>query len=118
MLAQDGMSGEMRWLILIAAIAACDRRAIDATNGPAVFDVYCARCHGPDGKPSTMMTARYAVRDLTSSELRARVSPALVEHQVRKGSDNKLMPGFEGMLDDPEITAVSAWVASPEFLRP
>ena len=120
-LTQDGMSGDMNRLLAVAwlgAIAACDRRpAIDPSDGRGVFEAYCAICHGPDGKPSAMMIARLAVRDLTSSELRARVSPALVEHQVRKGSDNKLMPAFEGAISDPEIKAVAAWVASPEFLR-
>ena len=63
------------------------------------------------------MVARIAVRDLTLPELRARVSPAFVEAQVRRGSQNTLMPGFEGALTDAQIKAVSAYVASPEFLK-
>ena len=64
------------------------------------------------------MIARIGVRDLTDREFRARVTPALVEHQVRVGSKSKLMPAFEGALGDAQITAVAAFVASPAFVAP
>jgi mono/diheme cytochrome c family protein len=64
------------------------------------------------------MAARLGVRDLAAAEFRARVTPAVVEHQVRAGSKNKLMPSFEGAIDDAQITAVSAYVASPQFVAP
>ena len=63
------------------------------------------------------MAARLNVRDLTSRELRARITPALVEAQVRKGSQNKLMPSFEGVFTEAQIKAVSAYVASDAFKR-
>ena len=84
-------------------------------TGQAVFGLLCATCHGPDGRPPEAMVARLGVHDLTAPEFRARVTPALVEQQVRKGSRNKLMPAFEGAISDAQIQAVAAYVASPQF---
>ena len=72
-------------------------------------------CHGPEGKPNEINATRLGVRDLTSPEFRARVNPALVEAQVRTGSKNKIMPSFEGALNDAQIKAVAAFVAAPKF---
>jgi len=89
-----------------------------STEGPALFQSLCATCHGPDGRPPAAMATRLGVRDLTAPEFRARVSPGLVEQQVRRGSQNKLMPAFEGAISDAQIRAVSAFVAAPGFARP
>jgi mono/diheme cytochrome c family protein len=78
----------------------------------------CANCHGADGRPPAALTAQLGVRDLSAGEFRARVTPGLVEQQVRSGSKNKLMPSFVGAIDDAQIKAVAAYVASPEFARP
>lgn len=64
------------------------------------------------------MVARLGVRDLTAPEFRARVTPGLIEQQVRTGSKNKLMPSFQGVLDDAQVTAVAAYIASPQFVVP
>ena len=89
-----------------------------AQDGAAVFQLVCASCHGPNGRPPEAMIARLAVRDLTAPEFRARVTPGLVEQQVRHGSKNKLMPAFEGALSEAQIKAVAAFVASPRFAAP
>jgi mono/diheme cytochrome c family protein len=104
---------------LLVFVAACEQKpAGGSADGSQIYSSICAACHGPTGKPTDSMIARLNVRDLTSAELRSRVTPELVEKQVRKGSDNKLMPSFEGALTDAQIKAVSAYVASPEFLSP
>ena len=103
-------------VLALAALAACGNPAADAKDGAAVFDKLCTSCHGPDGRPPPSMVARLGVRDLTEPEFRARVTPALVEHQVRGGSKSKLMPSFEGVISDAQIAAVSAYDASPQFL--
>lgn len=86
-----------------------------SADGAQVFASICVSCHGEGGKPNEMMVARLGVRDLTSPEFRARVTPALVEAQVRAGSKNKLMPSFEGALNDAQIRAVADFVASKSF---
>ena len=105
-----------RMILAVALLAACDREA--STDGPKVFAAYCSMCHGSTGQPPAEMVARLNVRDLTSRELRARVSPELVEAQVRTGSKNGLMPSFVGTISNAQIKAVSAWVASPAFVAP
>jgi mono/diheme cytochrome c family protein len=111
---------KLSWSPLAVALAlvACSRPVVDATDGSSVFAAYCATCHGPDGRPPAAMAARLGVRDLTAPEWRARATVEVVERQVRKGSENRLMPGFEGAISDAEIKAVAAWVASPAFAAP
>jgi mono/diheme cytochrome c family protein len=109
------------WLLAIMAscLAGCDREPSGgAKDGRAVFESLCATCHGPGGRPPAAMVARLGVRDLTAAEFRARVTPGLVEQQVRSGSKNKLMPAFAGLLEDAQIRAVAAHVASPQFVAP
>lgn len=108
----------MKPWILVAFLAACDRGAASGgTDGAQLYQNLCATCHGPNGKPNEAMVARIHVRDLTSPELRVRITPELVERQIRKGSENKLMPSFEGVLTDDQIKALAAYVASPGFLQ-
>jgi mono/diheme cytochrome c family protein len=103
--------------ILAVLLAACDKGAASGSGGAELYQNLCATCHGPKGKPTEAMVARLNVRDLTSQELRARITPALVEGQIRKGSQNKLMPSFEGALTDDQIKTLAAYVASPGFLQ-
>jgi mono/diheme cytochrome c family protein len=103
-------------ILLVAALAACNGDpAGSAKDGPQVFASVCATCHGPNGKPTASRVQVMNVRDLTAPEFRARVTPQLVEAQVRNGSKNKIMPAFQGALTDAQIKAVAAYVASPAF---
>ena len=119
------IAGMKSWLlaaVATAAVAACNRDpAGGASDGATVYGTLCATCHGPDGRPPAAMVARLGVRDLTAPEFRARVAasgPGLVEQQVRHGSQNKLMPAFEGAISDAQIRAVAAYVAAPAFAQP
>jgi mono/diheme cytochrome c family protein len=103
---------------LIAALAACREDTSHLSAGPELYAKYCPTCHGADGKPPPAMELRLGVRDLTAPALRARITPAQVEQQLRRGSDNRLMPPFEGVLSDAQLRALAAWVASPAFLSP
>jgi len=103
---------------LVMVVVACGQGAGGSTDGPVLFGKLCATCHGPTGKPDATMVARLAVRDLTAPDVRARLTADSVEAQIRKGSANKLMPGFEGALTDAQIEALAAYVVSPAFLAP
>jgi mono/diheme cytochrome c family protein len=99
-----------------AMLFACNRQvAGGSTDGAKVYEGACASCHGAAGIPSASMAASLNVRNLTDAAFRARVTPALVETQVRKGSSNKIMPGFEGTLSNEQITAVVAFVVAGKF---
>ncbi len=86
-----------------------------SADGAQVFQTVCASCHGPKGKPDELNATRLGVRDLTSPEFRARVTAQLVEAQIRNGSKSKIMPSFEGALNDAQIKAVAAFVAAKNF---
>lgn len=99
--------------VLLLALVACDTRVAGGkADGPAVFAEACARCHGEKGTPSESMKAQLGVRDLRSAEFRGRATLELVEHQVRTGSPNKIMPSFAETLSAEQIRAVSEFVLS------
>jgi cytochrome c oxidase cbb3-type subunit III len=103
--------------ILLVFGLACSREPdTTTTDGAAIYAKYCVTCHGSTGKPTEVMVAQLKVRDLTAPDVRATLTPERVRKQVRDGSQNKLMPAFGGVLDDAQITAVAAYVASPGFL--
>jgi mono/diheme cytochrome c family protein len=98
---------------ILSLAAGCNRSvASGSVDGKEVFAAACGTCHGPEGTPPASMAAQLGVRDLRSAEFRARVTVALVEHQVRTGSPNKLMPAFTGALSEAQISAVAAFVAT------
>ncbi len=109
----------MRTLVIamLATTLGCSTPAGGSSNGATVYDSVCAACHGLDGHPSEQMIQQLNVRDLTAPENRAKLTADFVEHQVRTGSTNKLMPSFQGALTNEQIKAVSAYVASPDFLK-
>ena len=109
--------GQVKRVLLAGMLAACHSDPTGGSiDGPTIFATACARCHGPAGKPDAALVQRLNVRDLTSAELRARVTVPLVENQVRVGSPNHLMPAFAGALSEAQIRAVAAYVASPAFI--
>jgi mono/diheme cytochrome c family protein len=102
------------WLVVLVGCA----NAADLKDGKAVYDMICVTCHGPTGTPDATMVAKLGVKDLRAPELRSRITTYLVESQVKHGSKNKLMPAFEGALNDVQIKAVADYVSSPQFLLP
>lgn len=60
----------------------------------SIYTQYCASCHGKDGR---LMSA--GAKDLSASIL----TEVQIEHRIRKGSDNKVMRGYENLLNDSEI---------------
>jgi mono/diheme cytochrome c family protein len=100
-----------RRVALLAALGACKGEiAGGSADGARVFAEACAMCHGPTGKPNAAMVAQMGVRDLTAPDLRARITRERVIDQVRRGSDNGIMPAFGGKLSDPQIDAVADYV--------
>jgi mono/diheme cytochrome c family protein len=109
---------DVRRLALVILVAACSgEQAGSSVDGADLYARFCATCHGPTGKPDPTMAARLAVRDLTAPEFRAKVTYALVETQVRQGSQNKLMPAFAGAFTDEQIAALAKYVSDPSFVK-
>jgi mono/diheme cytochrome c family protein len=96
---------------LLAVLGACTGEiAGGSADGKRVYAEACAMCHGPSGKPDTAMVAQMGVRDLTAPDLRARITTARVIDQVKRGSQNGIMPSFGGRLSDAQIEAVADYV--------
>ncbi|MGE0867663.1 MAG: cytochrome c [Kofleriaceae bacterium] len=110
----------MRLLAVASSLLvwACSPEPTSSIDGAKLFGSYCASCHGPRGKPDQVMAARLGVRDLTARDVRMRLTPELVESQIRNGSQNKQMPSFSSLLGDPQIKALAAYVTSPAFVAP
>lgn len=105
-------------VVALVLLAACNRHvAEDAADGAQVFATVCAGCHGATGKPNSV-NAAHGVKDLTDPVERAKLTPDFIEHQVRFGSQNKLMPALGPALSDAQIKAVAKLVASPQFATP
>jgi mono/diheme cytochrome c family protein len=104
------------WLLILVACSAKEQ-AGSSVDGADLFARFCATCHGPNGKPDATMAARLNVRDLTAPEFRAKITYALVETQVRNGSQNKLMPSFAGAFTDEQIAAIAKYVSDPSFVQ-
>ena len=96
-------------IAVAGALPACNATT-SSTDGAQIFSDMCARCHGPDGKPSQVMIQQLAVRDLTQPEFRQRLTVDLVRNQVRYGSKTQTMPAFGGALHDEQIDAVANYV--------
>ena len=90
--------------------------ASGSLDGPTIFAEACARCHGPTGRPTEQLVQQLGVKDLTAPELREKITPALVLHQVKTGSENRIMPSFAGALSAAQMDAVAKYVASPDFM--
>ena len=101
-------------LALLVLLVACSQ-GTDASRGQDVFAQMCAACHGPQGTPDASMVARLGVKDLNAPAFRQKVTVELVKNQVYNGSQNKLMPSFDGALKEFQIQAVSEYVAGPKF---
>jgi mono/diheme cytochrome c family protein len=106
----------MRAALLLILVGACSDPTGGSTDGREVYHSTCTPCHGMSGKPDQAMIERLNVRDLTDPAWRNTVDAAKIEHQIRTGSANKLMPSFQGALTDAQIKAVSDYVASPSFV--
>jgi mono/diheme cytochrome c family protein len=95
---------------LVSVLTGCGKGAGKPADGGQLFSDYCARCHGNEGRPSRAMLAGLGVRDLTAAEVQDGLSDQQIADQIRRGSDNRQMPPFGGVLSDAQIKAVVAHV--------
>lgn len=79
-------------------------------DGAEVYEELCARCHGPEGEPTPGMVARHGVRDLTAREVQAEMTDEEIREQIFRGSKNREMPSFGGVVSDEEVGAVIDYV--------
>ena len=100
----------MRWafpfLLLLLGACSSGKIADGSTDGAAIYNEACARCHGAKGIPSRGMASRTGVKPLTSVRVAKTLSDEELRRQILKGSKNRMMPRFEGALSDAQVEAL------------
>ena len=83
-------------------------------RGRLVYQIHCARCHGPDGHGdgSESATLRPPPRDLTLAPWKTATNLDSIRRTVTKGLPGTMMVGLEAALSSTEIDAVVDYVAS------
>ena len=85
-----------------------------ASDGKAVFDTSCAKCHGPDGKGATNMGKKAGAPDLTDAKVQAALTDAKIAKVIKEGvvvGDKTKMKGFPDLSAE-DVTALVAYVKS------
>jgi mono/diheme cytochrome c family protein len=96
--------------ILGCLAAACGGGSGGGTDGRALFEATCARCHGNDGRGEEIARIRLGVPDMTQAAFQDRVTDSDIKRTVREGSHSKKMPGFGTYYDDAQLEAIARHV--------
>jgi len=82
-----------------------------ASDGKAVWENSCAKCHGADGKGDTNMGKKLKILDLSSAQVQAGFKDEDAADAIKNGKKNQngkvTMKPIEGLSDD-DIKAVIA----------
>jgi len=93
-----------RWMMILGLLFGWAGLALAAEDA-AVFENYCAACHGVDGRAKTAQGRKMKAKDLRDS----RLTEAEIERQIREGSRIKtgvsVMPAIGKDMTDAEIAA-------------
>ena len=83
-------------------------------RGKLVFQVQCARCHGPEGRGNgpDAATLRPPPRDLTTAPWRTVATSEAIRRTVSEGVPGTMMPGLAAALSPRELDAVVDFVLS------
>lgn len=97
------------WILVVFVMGCGQGKIADgSTDGAAIYQDACARCHGFEGIPDKGMAARTGVKPLTSGRVRNVLSDEDLIKQIMNGSKSKTMPAFQGALSDAQVTALVA----------
>ncbi len=77
-------------------------------SGKATYDRHCGRCHGPDGRPTTVAPT---ARDLTNRAYVDELGDRRIEMAIMAGRP-PTMPAFGGQFSPPEIDLLVSYVRS------
>jgi mono/diheme cytochrome c family protein/peroxiredoxin len=81
-------------------------------RGEIVFQIHCAKCHGPEGHsdPESMARQRPPPRDFASRPWRFEVTPVSIRRVITEGSPGTAMPAHRAAITEADIEAVVAHV--------
>lgn len=89
-------------LALPTALAAGQAQAANVANGQRLYNMHCAACHGPRGEGVHPEAPKFRMGERLDQ-------PDLVLMQSVK-TGKKTMPPFFGVLQDPQILDILAYV--------
>jgi len=85
-----------------------------ASDGKALFEANCAKCHGTDGKGTTKMGMKAGAKDLTDAKVQSSVTDDKIADAIKNGikeGDKLKMKGFPDLVGD-DVKALVAYVRS------
>ena len=97
---------------LIAASLLASAAAASASDGKALFDTNCAKCHGPDGKGATKMGMKAGVKDFTDATVKSGLTDAKIATIIKEGfkdGDKIKMKAFPDLSAD-DVSALVSYV--------
>ena len=100
--------------LLIAGSILCAASLASASDGKAVFDTNCTKCHGQDGKGATPMGKKAGAPDLTDAKVQAALTDAKIAKAIKEGvvvGDKTKMKAFPDLSAD-DVAALVAYVKS------
>lgn len=80
-----------------------------AVDAKALFDSKCAKCHGKDGRATSLHAKHEHARDLTKAEWQNDITDERIYNSISNGK-GKNMPGFKNKLTDEQIDALVNYV--------
>ncbi len=102
-----------RLLLVLAAALAAGALSAAATDGKALYEKSCKKCHGADGKGQTTMGKRYGAKDYTSAKVQDELKDEDAIKAVKQGfkdkSGKEVMKPAEDMSDE-DAKAVIAYL--------
>ncbi len=104
-LGDDGVAEVTEYVLALAGRDDVDQALAD--KGQVHYGMFCATCHGPQGKGMKV----FGAPDLTNEIWLYGNSRLRIAHVVRRGR-NGVMPAFEDRLSDDKIRLLAAYVKS------
>jgi len=99
-------------LLVLVAISACSRPTEGLTDGTALFEQTCARCHGHDGRGDPTAKAQLGVPDMTDPAWQRAHTDEIIKLTVHEGSKSKKMPPFGEVYSNEQLDAIIRHVRS------
>jgi mono/diheme cytochrome c family protein len=100
--------------ILIAASLVFAVHIASASDGKALFEANCTKCHGTDGKGATKMGLKAGAKDLTDAKLQGELTDAKITTSIKEGvkeGDKLKMKAFPELSAD-DVKALVTYVRS------
>jgi mono/diheme cytochrome c family protein len=105
-------------LLLTGSLTACADAAgpEQPMSGKQIYDRQCARCHGPDGRPTK---AAPTARDLTNRSYIDELGDKRIREAIMQGRPQmtapgqvQMMPAFGNQFSEPELQVLIGYVRS------